>query len=237
MSDTNTTLYPKHIAFIMDGNRRWAKKRGLEPWKGHEQGVETVRALPKWLSKVGGKGVTYYTLYTFSSENWHRSASEVKYLMKLLVKAVAQHLKEFNEEGVKLIVSGRIDEFSVEVQKVIKKAVILTKNNTKAVLNLALNYGGRSELVDAVKQIIADNIPADKIDEEMIEKHLYNGGQLPDPDLIIRTGGAKRTSNFLTWQSVYSELYFTETLWPDFSKKDLDAALRDFARRKRNFGH
>jgi undecaprenyl diphosphate synthase len=156
--------------------------------------------------------------------------------MKLLIKALTQHLKEFQEKNIKLIVSGRVDDFSHEVKTAIKKAVRLTKNNTKAVVNLALNYGGRTELLDAVKQLLADNIPPDKIDEQVLASHLYSNGQLPDPDLIIRTGGEKRLSNFLPWQSVYSELYFTDTLWPDFSQKDLQAALREFASRERRFG-
>lgn len=224
---------PQHVAFIMDGNRRWAEKQGLPTVKGHEQGVETVRNLMGWLDE---KGIKYCTLYTFSSENWKRDVKEVGYLMKLLVKAFTNHLKEFQERNIKLIVSGRIDEFSDEVQTAIKKAVRLTKNNTKAVLNLALNYGGRAELMDAVKQIIANNIPPEKIDEKMLEQHMYQSGKLPDPELIIRTGGERRLSNFLPWQSVYSELYFTDVFWPDFSEKDLEAALKDFADRKRNFG-
>lgn len=226
-------VLPQHIAIIMDGNRRWAKKRGLLPWQGHEQGIEAVHTLMQNLEEVG---VKYCTLYTFSTENNKRDAKEVAYLMKLLIKALNQHLKEFHEKGIKLITSGRVDEFSDEVKTAIKKAATLTKNNSKAVLNLALNYGGRSELVDAVKKLLADNIPPNKIDEEMLGRALYTNGQLPDPDLIIRTGGEKRLSNFLPWQSVYSELYFTDTLWPDFSKQDLETALKDFAQRKRNFG-
>jgi undecaprenyl diphosphate synthase len=224
---------PQHIAFIMDGNRRWARQRGLPTLKGHEQGFETAQNLLNWLDEAG---VKYCTLYTFSTENWNRDLSEVKYLMKLLVKVFTQHLKEFQEKNVRLIVSGRVDEFSHEVKTAIKKAVRLTRNNTRAVVNLALNYGGRAELIDAVKQLLADNIPPDKIDEKMLAKHLYSNGQLPDPELIIRTGGEKRLSNFLPWQSVYSELYFTNTLWPDFSQKDLQAALREFAARERRFG-
>ena len=226
-------IKPQHVAIIMDGNRRWAAKKGLKPWAGHEQGVDTVYNLMDWLED---EGVKYCTLYTFSSENWKRDVKEVKYLMKLLVIALKRHLKELHRRNIKLLVSGRIGELSDEVQNIITKALRLTKNNTKAVLNLAINYGGRTELLDAMKQIIADNIPANKINEEVLRKHLYQKGELPEPDLIIRTGGEKRLSNFLPWQSVYSELYFTDTLWPDFSKKDLQAALRDFAERKRNFG-
>lgn len=230
MAETPTV---QHIGIIMDGNRRWAKKRHLPSIKGHEQGVEVVRNLMDWLEE---EDIKYCTLYTFSSENWKRDMKEVKYLMKLLVKALMQHMKEFHERNIKLLVSGRIEELSDEVQRAIIKGVRLTKNNSKAVLNLALNYGGRGEVLDAVKQIIANNIPADKVDEEMISKHLYTKGELPEPDLIIRTGGEVRLSNFLPWQSVYSELYFTDTLWPDFSQKDLQDALHSFADRKRNFG-
>lgn len=224
---------PQHIAFIMDGNRRWAKQRGLPTMRGHEQGKETVRELMHWMEE---KNIKYCTLYTFSSENWKRDVSEVKYLMKLLVKALKQHLKEFQDRNIKLIVSGRMDEFSEEVQVALKKAIRLTANNTRAVVNFALNYGGRAELMDAIKQLVANNIPPDRIDEAALQQYLYQHNTLPDPDLIIRTGGQKRLSNFLPWQSVYSELYFTDVLWPDFSKGDLEEALRDFAQRKRNFG-
>lgn len=224
---------PKHIAFIMDGNRRWATRKGLPTVAGHEQGVEVVRNLMPWLEE---RGITFCTLYTFSSENWKRDVKEVKYLMKLLVTAFTQHLKEFNERGIKLLASGRLSELSFEVQTALGKAMRLTENNTKAVLNIALNYGGRAELVDAVKQLIASNIPPGKIDEEALEKYLYQHNTVPDPDLIIRTGGEQRLSNFLPWQSAYSELYFTDVLWPDFSEADLETALKDFADRKRNYG-
>lgn len=230
---TKNNHIPLHIGIIMDGNRRWARKQGLPVYKGHEAGVDTVCSLMDWLEEAG---VKYCTLYTFSTENWKREVSEVTYLMKLLAKVFTKHLKDFNKRNVKLLVSGRINELSQELQIAIKKALRLTKNNTKAVLNIALNYGGRRELLDAVKQIIANNIPSNKIDEEMINKYLYQRGELPEPDLIIRTGGERRLSNFLPWQSVYSELYFTDILWPDFSQKDLQAALKDFAERKRNFG-
>lgn len=224
---------PQHIAFIMDGNRRWASEHNLPSVKGHEQGLETVQNLMDWLEEAG---VQYCTVYAFSTENWKREVSEVKFLMKLLLKAFTVHLKEFHNRNVKLMVSGRIDELSNEIQIAIGKAMRLTKNNTKAVLNIAINYGGRGELVDAVKKLLANNIPPSKIDEAALQKYLYSNGELPDPDLVIRTGGEMRLSNFLPWQSVYSELYFTDTLWPDFSQKDLQAALREFAQRKRNFG-
>jgi len=226
-------LIPQHIAVIIDGNRRWAKANGLQTKDGHEKGYNNVREMMGWIDEIG---IRYCTVYALSTENMKRKPSEVAYLMKLLMKAFTQHLKEFNQRNIKLLVSGRLDQLSHELQIAIKKALRLTKNNTKIVLNFAINYGGRAELVDGVKKLIADNIPPNKIDEEMLRKSLYQNGSLPDPDLIIRTGGHKRLSNFLPWQSVYSELYFTDTLWPDFSKKDLQAALRDFADRKRNFG-
>lgn len=233
MAPESRIIQPIHIGIIMDGNRRWAKRRGLPTVAGHEQGVEVVRNLMDWLDQ---EGIKYCTLYTFSSENWRRDMKEVKYLMRLLVKAFARHLKEFHQNNIKLLISGRTDELSEEVQRAITKAMRMTAHNTKAVLNLALNYGGRHEVLDAVKQIITNNIPLNKIDEEMITKHLYTKGEMPEPDLIIRTGGEQRLSNFLPWQSVYSELYFTDVLWPDFSYEELQKALKDFADRKRNFG-
>lgn len=224
----------KHIGIIMDGNRRWARNNGLPAHKGHAEGVEAVRRVLKELDK---HGIKYVTLYTLSSENLKsRDVKELKYLMKLLLKVFTQHLKEFHQNNIKLLVSGRIDELSAEFQRAIKKAIRLTKNNTKAVVNLALNYGGRAELMDAIKKVVANNIPLNKIDEKILAKYMYQDGNLPDPDLIIRTGGEQRLSNFLPWQSVYSELYFTKTLWPDFDAKALQLAIDDYYRRKRNFG-
>ncbi len=224
----------QHIGIIMDGNRRWAKKRGLPTYKGHEEGFAAAQRILKEIDK---HGIKYVTLYTLSSENLvKRDVDELKFLMKLLVRVFTKHLREFHKNNIRLLVSGRIDELSSEVQRAIKKAMRLTKNNTKAVVNLALNYGGRAELMDAIKKIVANNIPLNKIDEKLLQKYMYNSGRLPDPDLIIRTGGEQRLSNFLPWQSVYSELYFTKTLWPDFDAEALQAAVDDYYRRKRNFG-
>lgn len=224
----------QHIGIIMDGNRRWASRQGLPGYKGHEQGFETAKNLLDLLDK---HGIKYCTLYTLSGENLvRRDVDEIKFLMKLLLKVFTKHLKEFHQRNIKLLVSGRIEELSAEVQIAIRKAINLTKNNTTAVVNLALNYGGRAELMDAIKKIMARNIPLNKIDERMLSSYLYNQGDLPDPDLIIRTGGERRLSNFLPWQSVYSELYFTDTLWPDFDEQALTEALADYYQRKRNFG-
>ncbi len=224
----------RHIGFIMDGNRRWAKDQGLPAYRGHEQGFLVAKRI---IEEMGELGVQYCTFYTLSSENLvRRDVDELKFLMKLIIRAFTQHLKEFHQNNVRLLVSGRVDELSEEVQRAIKKGVRLTRNNTKAVVNLALNYGGRAELMDAVKQMIANNIPMSKIDEATLSQYMYGQGELPDPDLIIRTGGQKRLSNFLPWQSVYSELYFTDALWPDFSSDALREAIAEYHDRQRNFG-
>lgn len=224
----------QHIGFIMDGNRRWAKQNGLPTYKGHEEGFLVAKRI---IEEMGDLGVKYCTFYTLSSENLvRRDVDEIKFLMKLIIRAFTQHLKEFHQNNVRLLVSGRVDELSEEVQRAIKKGVRLTKNNTKAVVNLALNYGGRAELMDAIRQMVANNIPMSKIDEETLAQYLYGQGELPDPDLIIRTGGQKRLSNFLPWQSVYSELYFTDALWPDFDSTALKEAIDEYHARQRNFG-
>ncbi len=220
-----------HIAFIMDGNRRWARKRHLPLLYGHRQGGETLHKVLKWLGEIG---VKYCTVYAFSTENWKRSKDEIHYMMQLLVEYINKYLDELNRNGVKVIVSGRINKFPKKVREAVEKVVQSTKNNKKGVLNIALSYGGRAEIVDAVKKIISKKIPEDKVTEKVLSSNMYHN--IPEPDLIIRTGGQMRLSNFLLWQSAYSELYFTKVLWPDFSKKDLLRAVENYKHRKRNFG-
>ena len=220
-----------HIAFIMDGNRRWARKRRLPLLYGHRQGGETLQKVIKWLGEIG---VKYCTVYAFSTENWKRSKEEIHYMMELLVEYINKYLGELNKNGVKVIVSGRINKFPKRVREAVEKVVQSTKNNKKGVLNIALSYGGRAEIVDAVKKIISKKIPKDKVTEKVLSSNMYHN--IPEPDLIIRTGGQMRLSNFLLWQSAYSELYFTKVLWPDFSKKDLLRAIENYRHRKRNFG-
>lgn len=227
---------PYHLAIIIDGNRRWARKKGLPVFEGHRQGLKNVKRVGKWCRK---KGVKILTLYAFSTENWNRSKAEVNSLMRLLGDALnprKSHLKELHKEGIKLQVIGQKERLSPKLQRLIQKAEDLTKNNKKGVLTLAISYGGRAEILEAVKEIIKKKIPLEKITEKLFTENLWTG-KFPPPDLIIRTSGEQRLSGFLLWQSAYSELYFSKKLWPDFSEKDLDKALNDFAHRQRRFGH
>lgn len=227
---------PLHIAIIMDGNGRWAKKRNLPRTAGHEAGVEAVREVVKAAAEVG---VKYLTLYTFSVENWKRPREEVTAIMRLLTRTTKREVDELNRNNVRLITTGRIEGLSPTRRRVLAVATAKTKKNTGMVLNLALNYGGRSEIIDAVKAI-ASSVksglinPID-INEELFANYLYTAG-LPDPDLLVRTSGEKRLSNFLLWQTSYTELYITDVLWPDFGRKELFAAIIDYQGRERRFG-
>lgn len=223
---------PQHIGIIMDGNRRWAKERGLPSLEGHHQGYEKLKEIAKLCFK---RGVKVLTVFAFSTENWDRSKEEVSYLMALLKMAVKEALDEFHKDNIRMKISGRINQLSKDLQEAITETVEKTRNNTKGILNLALNYGGRPEIIDAIKEIIDKNIPAQKIDEKIVKENLYMS-DLPDPELIIRTSGEKRLSGFLLWESAYSELYFTKKYWPDFNEKDLDEALQEYDRRERRFG-
>ncbi|MBZ9577640.1 di-trans,poly-cis-decaprenylcistransferase [Patescibacteria group bacterium] len=224
---------PTHLGIIIDGNRRWAKKRGLPSFEGHRRGLDRVNKIGEWCRK---RGVKILTLYTFSTENWNRSKKEISYLMKLLGEALnRKNVKELHQKKIKLQVIGQKERLPRFLQQRIKKAEGLTQNNKEGILNLAISYGGRPEIVQAVKNIIEKKVLASKITEDLIDKNLWTA-DLPEPDLIIRTGGAQRLSNFLTWQSIYSELYFTKKHWPEFTEKDLDEALLDYSRRQRRFG-
>lgn len=224
---------PFHLGIIIDGNRRWAKKRGLPSFEGHRRGLDRVNKIGEWCRK---RGVKILTLYTFSTENWNRSKKEISFLMKLLSKALnRKNVKELHQRKIKLQVIGQKERLPRSLQQRIKEAEGLTQNNKEGILNLAISYGGRPEIVQAVKNIIKKKVPASKITEDLINRNLWTA-DLPEPDLIIRTGGAQRLSNFLTWQSIYSELYFTKKYWPEFTEKDLDEALLDYSRRQRRFG-
>ncbi len=223
---------PQHIGIIMDGNRRWAKERGLPSLEGHHQGYEKLKEIAKLCFR---RGVKVLTVFAFSTENWDRSKEEVSYLMALLKRAVKEALDEFHKDNIRMKISGRINQLSKDLQEAITETVEKTRNNTKGILNLALNYGGRPEIIDAIKEIIDKNIPAQKIDEKIVKENLYMS-DLPDPELIIRTSGEKRLSGFLLWESAYSELYFSKKYWPDFNEKDLDEALKEYDRRERRFG-
>ena len=229
-------MIPKHIAIIMDGNGRWAKKRLMPRIVGHKFGVEALRSIIKRCSSLG---VSYLTIYAFSTENWNRPADEVSGLMDLLVNYLKGELQELNDNQVRICCIGNMEGLPEAPKRELVNAIEATKNNTGLTLNMALNYGGRMELVEGFKKIAkgieAGIIKASDITEEMISDCLYTAGQL-DPDLIIRTSGEIRVSNFLLWQLAYSEFYFTEVLWPDFNEKELDKAIEAYNQRQRRFG-
>ncbi|MDP3051973.1 MAG: polyprenyl diphosphate synthase [bacterium] len=220
----------KHLGIIIDGNRRWARSRGLPPFEGHRAGYKKIKEVTEWCRDAG---IKILTIFAFSTENWQRPKEEVDFLMGLFYLALTRDIKKLLKENVCVRIIGRREGLPKKLQEAIKKSTELTKNNTGCMLNLAINYGGRPELVDAFKKILAD--PPQEITEETISKNLNTAGQ-PDPDLIIRTSGEQRLSGFLTWQSAYSELLFINNHWPEFSKQDFDDALADFDNRQRRFG-
>jgi undecaprenyl diphosphate synthase len=227
---------PSHIAIIMDGNGRWAKKRGLPRVAGHKKGVETVRQIVEDCAEIG---VNYLTLYTFSTENWNRPKDEVSTLMRLLLKSLKERLDELNKNDIKLTCIGNIDSLPSVVQKQLFEDIERTKNNKRMTLNLALSYSGRWELLEAVKKIsekvAAGTLTTDKITEQIISDNLTTRN-MPDPDLIIRTSGEFRVSNFLLWQIAYSEFVIQDVFWPEFSKENLYDAIRQYQKRERRFG-
>ena len=227
---------PAHIGIIMDGNGRWAEKRSLPRQVGHRYGARTFRKITKYCEKIGIKCLT---VYAFSTENWKRPQSEVDSLMALLKEYLEESLSDFKSENIKTRFIGDISPLSPEIRELIKKAEEFTKDKTGLCLNIALNYGGREELTRAArsiaKEVAEGRLSPEDIGEELLQKYLYTAGQ-PDPDLIIRPSGEYRTSNFLLWQSAYSEYVFTDVLWPDFKPADLDKALREYAKRNRRFG-
>ena len=223
---------PIHVAIVPDGNGRWAEQRGLPRLAGHQAGVKKMRSLIEYLNDCQIKNVT---LYGFSTENWGRPEAEVSGLFHLLAERINKDVPKLHKKGIKVRQLGRLEELPDWLQKSIRSAEELTKNNTGMTLNLAFNYGGHVEIIDAVRRIVADDIPPEKIDEKLFSNYLYTAG-LPDVDLLIRTGDELRLSNFLIWQTAYSEYYFTQVLWPDFAKKDVDKAILAYSRRKRRFG-
>ncbi|ERT69681.1 MULTISPECIES: isoprenyl transferase [Cetobacterium] len=220
---------PNHIAIIMDGNGRWAKEKGMPRTYGHKAGADTLR---KILTSCGELGIKYLTVYAFSTENWKRAKEEVDTLMFLFKTYLKNEKKLLMKNNVKFLVSGRKEGVSKDLLAEISKLEEATKGNTGITLNIAFNYGGRAELVDAIKEIVKNN--EKEITEETVEKYLYN--QLPDPELLIRTSGEMRISNFLLWQIAYSEIYVTDTYWPDFNKDELIKAIESYQKRDRRFG-
>jgi undecaprenyl diphosphate synthase len=223
---------PVHVAFILDGNGRWAENRGLPRLEGHRAGVKNIRPIISYLKE---RGIRYVTLYAFSTENWNRPAEEVKGLFGILQSIIAREARELHKNGVRIRHIGRLDGVSSKLQKSIHGALKLTENNIAMTLNFAFNYGGRAEILDAVRHLCAGGEAVDKIDEASFGNYLYTAGQ-PDVDLVIRTGGEIRTSNFLIWQAAYSEYYFTPVFWPDFNEAELEKALTAFCQRRRRFG-
>ena len=236
MEDIDTNNLPKHIAIIMDGNRRWAKQRGLSTREGHKAGADALENISRFCNEIG---IKYLTVYAFSTENWKRSKQEVSGLMAILKAHVDSFLRDKDKQNIKIKLAGNLEGLPKSLQNSMTKAIETTKNNTGLTLNLAFNYGGRPEIVNAVKKIaqkIKDKeIDVEDINEDLISNNLYTAGQ-PDPDLLIRTSHELRTSNFLPWQLVYTEFYFPEKHWPEFGKEDLLEAIRVYQKRNRRFG-
>jgi undecaprenyl diphosphate synthase len=223
---------PRHVAIIMDGNRRWARGRGASELDGHAAGVEAIREV---LRHAVRRGIPVLTLYAFSRENWARTDDEVVGLFSLLEQAIRSETEELRAQGVRVRLLGRLDELPTATRASIESALDATAGGERLVLNIAFNYAGRTELVDAVRDIVRSGVSADDIDEATITRALYTAG-LPDPDLVIRTGGEQRLSNFLIWQSAYAELVFLDTLWPDFDRRHLWQAIEIYASRDRRYG-
>lgn len=223
---------PQHVAIIMDGNGRWANQRGLDRIEGHEAGTENIRRI---LRRAAERGVGYLTFWAFSTENWRRPEAEVAGLMGILGRALVSETEELHRNGAQLRHIGDLSALDPQLAESVHEAIRLTANNDRIVLTIAFNYGGRQELVHAVRRMMQDGLNPDDVDEETFAHYLYMP-DLPDADLIIRTSGEYRLSNFLLWQGAYSELYFTPKYWPDFTPEDFDAALEDFACRERRFG-
>lgn len=224
--------HPRHVAIIMDGNGRWAEQRGLPRLDGHRAGVRNVRPV---IEELSNRGVTHVTLYTFSTENWKRPEEEVNGLMDLLRSVIGSEARHMHKDNVMIHHIGDISGLSDDLQKSIRRVVKMTEKNTGLKLVMAFNYGGRAEILRAIRSIVAEGTPPEDIDESLLERHLYTAG-MPDVDLVIRTSGEFRTSNFLIWQAAYAEYYFTPVLWPDFDKQEVENALQAYSHRKRRFG-
>ena len=222
----------QHVAIIMDGNRRWAKEHFLPTMMGHKKGVDSLKNITRACDDFG---IKYLTLYAFSTENWNRKQEEVDFLMDLLATTLKNELKELNENNVKMNFIGDLTALNQNLQNILTESKEVTKNNTGVVLTVAINYGSRDEIVNAIKNIIKDNIKEEEITTELISNYLYTKN-IPDPDLLIRTSGEKRISNYLLWQIAYSEIYITDTYWPEFDKEQLSKAIIEFGLRQRRYG-
>ncbi len=223
---------PQHVGIIMDGNGRWARSRGLPRAAGHRAGVENLRRTLKAAVRFG---VPMLTIYAFSTENWGRPRAEVETLLSIMERAIDDELAELDREGVQIRHIGRLDRVPRGLQRKVQYAIDTTRHNQRLILNVAFNYGGRAEIVDAIRRIVTDGVPAEQIDELLVGRYMYTSGS-PDPDLIIRTSGEMRVSNFLIWQGAYAELYVTPKYWPDFDDDEFYRALESFSRRERRMG-
>lgn len=228
IKDTNL----KHIAIIMDGNRRWAKEKNLPSAMGHKKGVDSLKNI---LRACNDFRIKYLTVYAFSTENWNRKKEEVEFLMNLVAVTLTNELAEMHKENVQIHFIGDLTKLSDKLQKILANAVETTKNNTGVVLQIALNYGSRDEIVHAVQKIVESGVKSDEIDEQLISENLYTAG-VPDPDILIRTGGEQRISNYLLWQIAYSEIIIRSEFWPDFDKNSLKDSILEFGKRQRRYG-
>lgn len=228
IKDTNL----KHIAIIMDGNRRWAKEKNLPSAMGHKKGVDSLKNI---LRACNDFNIKYLTVYAFSTENWNRKKEEVEFLMNLVAVTLTNELAEMHKENVQIHFIGDLTKLSDKLQKILANAVETTKNNTGVVLQIALNYGSRDEIVHAVQKIVESGVKPDEIDEQLISENLYTAG-VPDPDILIRTGGEQRISNYLLWQIAYSEIIIRSEFWPDFDKNSLKDSILEFGKRQRRYG-
>ena len=227
------TKIPRHVAIIMDGNGRWAEQQGLPRLAGHRVGMDRIERVLEILAE---SGVAYVTLYAFSTENWSRPPGEVEGILELLEEALRSKIQDLHEKNVKVVHLGKVNKLAPNLRRAVAHAQELTQNNTGITLNVAFDYGGRDEILEAVRRIIREQIPAEAVDEKLFSSHLFTN-QCPDPDLVIRTGGELRISNFLLWQSAYSEYYHTDTLWPDLDEAELKQALESYSNRQRRFGN
>jgi len=232
MTYLNKENLPKHVGIIVDGNRRWAKERKLPTFAGHKKGAERIEEIVKYAQELGIKIIT---IYAFSTENWKRVEEETSYLMELFETYARNKMGDANDLGVRVRILGDLQGLPNSLQEVLSKLITLTRSNEKLILNLALNYGGRDELVRTFRKLLLINMTASKLTEELININLDTAG-LPDPDMIIRTSGEQRLSNFLPWQGTYAELYFPKVNWPDFDEKQLDIALEEYQKRQRRMG-
>jgi undecaprenyl diphosphate synthase len=233
MEPISAARIPRHVAIIMDGNGRWAAQRGLPRLAGHDAGTENIRRIT---FKAGELGIRYLTLWAFSTENWRRPPEEVQGIMQILARAIESETQELHRQGAQLRHIGDLGALDPQLQQAVRDAIELTRDNDRLVLTLAFNYGGRQELISAIQQMIADGVQPGQVDEALVDHYLYTAGT-PDPDLVIRTSGECRMSNFLLWQASYAELYFSPVLWPDFGPEELAAAVSEFGKRERRFGH